>query len=401
MELLDNLFTYLKIDTQADDSSTTVPSAEKEKDLSKLLVEQLNELGLSDAYMDENGVVYAHLEGEDGVATIGLNSHVDTAEEVTDTNVKPQLIKNYDGGTIILNDEYKMDPVDFPILKEHVGHDLVTASGDTLLGADDKAGITIIMEVLKRLTSDKTIKHHPISVCFTVDEEIGKGPLHFSLSQMRADYCYTIDGSYINDIGIKNFDAYRADIKITGNSIHPGEGKGKLMNAALLYHEFLSYLPKNDSPYNSKDFDGFWHIVSASGNSEYFESYIIIRDFHVEGINKRISKMYWAAEKLRKKYKGNNFDISVEITPQYENMYQYLTPDCEAVTKADAAIRKNGLTPTYLPIRGGTDGATFTKMGLITPNLGTGSYNHHGRFEFIDLDELNKMVDIVTDIVKI
>ncbi len=401
MELLDNLFTYLKIDTQADDSSDTVPSAEKEKDLSKLLVDQLNELGLDYAYMDENGVVYAFLKGEDGASVIGLNSHVDTAEEVSDTNVKPQLIKNYDGGTIVLNDQYKMDPTDFPILNDHICHDLVTASGDTLLGADDKAGITIIMEVLKRLTSDKTIKHHPVSVCFTVDEEVGRGPKYFSLSKMRADYCYTIDGSYINDIGIKNFTAYRVDVKITGNSIHPGEGKGKLMNAVLLYHEFLSLLSKNDSPYNSDNYKGFWHIVSASGTSESFESYIIVRDFHEEGINSRIARMYGAAEKLRKKYKGNNFDISVKVTLQYENMHQYLEEDCEAITNADAAIRKNGLTPTYLPIRGGTDGATFTKMGLVTPNLGTGSYNHHGRFEFIDLDELKKMVDIVTDIVKI
>ncbi len=401
MDMLDNLFTYLKIDTQSDESSSSVPSAMKEKDLSKLLVKQLKELGLSDAYMDEYGVVYAHLAGEKGVSTIGLNSHVDCASEVTDTDVKPQLIKNYDGGVIHLDDEYSMSTIDFPILKDHIGHDLVVTSGDTLLGADDKAGITIIMEALKRLREDKSVKHHPISVCFTVDEEIGRGPMYFSLEKMKADFCYSLDGSFINDIGIQNFNAYAAHIKIKGNTIHPGEGKGKLMNAALLFNEWLSLLPQNDSPYNSEDLQGFWHIVGVNGTSDNLESYIIIRDFDNDKALARIAKFHEAKEKIKEKYKGNNFDIEIEIVPQYENMHQYLKDDCEAIKLADSAIRKNGLTPTYLPIRGGTDGATFTKMGLVTPNLGTGSYNHHGRFEFIDLQEVEKMVDILVDILKI
>ncbi len=401
MDYLPHLLKYLKTDTQASETSGLHPSSEKEKDLSRILVEELHEMGVSNAYMDEYGIVYAHIDGEKGYPTIGLNSHVDTATEVSDTDVKPQIIKNYDGGTIILNEEYKMDTTSFPVLKDHIGHDLVVTSGDTLLGADDKAGITVIMSVVSRLMEDPAIKHHPLSICFTVDEEIGEGPLNFSLEKMNADYAYSCDGSYINDIGIKNFNAYGVMINIRGNAIHPGEGKGKLVNASMLLHEILSYLDVDDTPLNSEGEEGFYHLLGVQGNSEECHAAMIIRDFDMEKAKARIDRIHYAQKEVEKKYTGLPFSIEIKEMLQYENMYNYLDPNCECIKKAEAAIIKNGLTPTYLPIRGGTDGATFTKMGLLTPNLGTGSYNYHSRYEFIDLNELEKMINILTDIVKI
>ncbi len=399
---LDNFLTYVKIDTQASEDSLTYPSTEKQLNLSRLLLKQLQDLGVKDSYIDEWGIVYAHIPGEKGYSTVGLNSHVDCAMEVSDTNVKPQVHKNYQGEEIILNDEYKMSPKEFPILNEHIGHDLVTASGDTLLGADDKAGDTIIMGVVSRIMNDPSIKHHPISIAFTVDEEIGKGPLHFDTKKMNADYAYTIDGSYINDIGIKNFNAYGVDIHIKGNAIHPGEGKGKLINAILMFHELLSYMKEDDSPYNSEDEEGFYHLLNCNATSEILDASLIVRDFDIDGVNERLNRLLDGKAKLEEKYRGANFQIDINIYPQYKNMYSCFKEGDEVIENAKEAIIKNGLTPTFLPIRGGTDGAQFTTdMGLLTPNLGTGSYNHHGRYEFLDVNELEKMIDIVMDIVKI
>ena len=396
MDSLKRFINYVKIDTQSDDTTGTTPSTEKQKKLGVLLVKELASLGLTDAHMDMYGNVYAHLDGEG--ERIGLNAHMDTALEVTGENVQPYIVKNYGGKTIKLANGLEMSPEQFPVLNEHVGHDLVITDGNTLLGADDKAGIAIIMSVLQYFRDHPEVPHNPISVCFTVDEEIGEGPLHFDYEEMNADYAYTIDGSRIDTIEAENFNAVGATVKIKGVSIHPGEAKGKLVNAILLCNELLSSLPEGDTPFDSEGKKGFWHVTGIEGGSDEAKMTFILRDFEEEGIDRRIMKLEAACNKLQIKYPEAS--VEVDFKEQYFNMKPYVDEKPEVVERAREALRKNGIEPVDGAIRGGTDGATFSKNGLITPNLGTGSYNHHGRYEFLDIDEFNKMISVVIDLVK-
>ena len=397
MANIDRFIRYAKIDTQSDDTTGTTPSTEKQKNLSRLLVEELKELGLKDAYMNEYGIVYAHLKGEGD--KIGLNSHIDTALEVTGENVNPQIIKKYDGRDIKLNEKYTLSPKQFPLLNKFKGCDLVTTDGNTLLGADDKSGIAIIMSALQYFHDHPEVKHHNISVSFTVDEEIGEGSKHFSLKEMDADYAFTIDGADIDCVDYENFNAQGVEIKIQGVSVHPGEGKGKLINAILVLNEFLNMMPKNDTPYEAGEDDGYWHINDVSGSSDNLIASMILRDFDRTKLEARDAKIKENVEFLMNKYKGIN--IENKISEQYENMKPYVDKFSKPVDVAKAALRKNGIEPKSTKIRGGTDGATFSKMGLVTPNLGTGSYNHHGRFEFLVIDLFEKMINVVIDILKI
>ena len=393
---LERFSRYVKIDTQSDDTTGTSPSTEKQKNLGELLVKELLELGLNDAHMDEWGNVYAHLPG---IGTpIGLNAHMDTALELSGADVKPSLIKDYRGGPILLANGLEMSPTQFPVLSEHVGHDLVVTDGNTLLGADDKAGIAIIMSVLEYFKENPNVKHSPISVCFTVDEEIGEGPLHFDYKKMNAKFAYTIDGSRIDTIEAENFNAVGATLKIDGVSIHPGEGKGKLVNAIMLASEFMLYLPVSETPYFSNKKDGFWHVTNIQGGSDKCVVNFILRDFDEKGLQYRVEMFEGMADKLQ----SNHPEAKIELTfkEQYSNMKKYVALKPKAVQKAKAALIKNGIQPVMGAIRGGTDGATFSKNGLITPNLGTGSYNHHGRYEFLDVNEFNTMISVVIDLMK-
>ena len=397
MDPVQRFINYAKIDTQADGESRTTPSTEKQKNLGRLLVQELKDLGLSDAYMDEWGIVYAHLDGKG--ERIGLNAHMDTALEVTDTNCNPQIIKNYDGKDFHLNDKYVLSSEEFPRLKKHIGKDLVVTDGNTLLGADDKAGIAIIMSVLEYLQAHPEVEHHGISVCFTVDEEIGEGPLHFSVEKMNADYAYTIDGGDIDCIDYENFNAQSVKVRIEGVSVHPGEGKGALINALVLLNELISSFPPNETPYDAGYDDGYWHINDIAGTSESCEMSMIIRDFDFDNLLRRGEMIRREAMKIQFKYPKAK--IVVRIKDQYYNMLPYVLKDPRPVDRAKAALIKNGLTPRTTKIRGGTDGATFSKMGLTTPNLGTGSSNHHGRFEYLVIQDFLKMIDVVLDIVKL
>ena len=385
---------YAKIDTQADETTGTTPSTAKQKNLSKLLVEELKELGLNDAFMDEYGIVYAHLNGEGEI--IGLNAHVDTALEVTDENVNPQIIEKWDGSDIILNEEYAISLNQFPQMKEHIGKDLVVTDGKTLLGADDKAGIAIIMGVLDYIKKHPEFKHHPIAVAFTVDEEIGEGPKHFSLEKMKADYAFTIDGGAINHIDAENFNAQQLRVKIDGVAVHPGEGKNTLINALQLQAEFINALPQKETPFYADE--GYWHLNNISGTSEKVEFVAILRNFSRQKLEELDARIYQIRDEMSKKYPKAK--IEIEIKEQYENMKSYVENDPRPVKKAEAAIRKFGLEPVFSRIKGGTDGATFSKMGLVTPNLGTGSGNHHGRFEYLAIQDFEKMIEIVLEIVK-
>ena len=392
---IERFIRYAKIDTQADENTGTTPSTEKQKNLSRLLVKELKELGLDDAYMDEWGIVYAHLDGEGDV--IGLNAHVDTALEVTDENVNPRIVEKWDGKDIKLNEKYTLSVEQFPHLKEHVGKDLVVTDGNTLLGADDKAGIAIIMGVLDYIKNNPNFKHHPIAVSFTVDEEIGQGPLHFSLEKMKADYAFTIDGGAINHIDSENFNAQQLKVNITGVAVHPGEGINTLINALQLQSEFIMALPQKETPFYANE--GYWHLTSANGTSEKTEFVAILRNFSREKLEELDKLIYQIRDDMSKKYPKAK--IEVEIKEQYENMKVYVDKDPRPVKKAEAALRKLGYEPVFSRIKGGTDGATFSKMGLVTPNLGTGSGNHHGRFEYLVVQDFEKMIEIVLEIVKI
>ena len=396
MANVDRFIRYAKIDTQADDTTHTTPSTEKQKDLSLLLVKELKELGLNDAYMDEWGVVYAHLKGEG--EKIGFNAHVDTALEVTDTNVNPRIIYNYDGKDIKLNDEYTLTVSQFPFMIDHKGHDLVVTDGTTLLGADDKAGIAIIMSALEYLVNHPEIKHKNISVAFTPDEEIGEGPLHFDLKKMDADYAYTIDGSYTNGIDYENYNAKGVHIHAKGVSVHPGEGTNTLINAVLLLNEIIDALPKNDTPFDALEDGGYWHINRIEGNNEICDLDMILRDFDKEKLEKRVSLLEKAVKDVNQKYPTAHVELN--IRDQYENMKPYVEANPRPLILAREVFKRNGIELVSKKIKGGTDGATFSKMGLVTPNLGTGSYNHHGRFEFLDIQEFEMMIKIVVDLMK-
>ena len=385
---------YAKIDTQADETTGTTPSTEKQKNLSRLLVEELKELGLNDAFMDEYGIVYAHLDGEGDV--IGLNAHVDTALEVTDENVNPQIINNWDGSNIKLNAQYEISLSQFPHLEKHIGKDLIVTDGNTLLGADDKAGIAIIMSVLDYIKEHPDFKHHPLAIAFTVDEEIGEGPKHFSLEKMKADYAYTIDGGAIDHIDAENFNAQQLKVKITGVAVHPGEGKNTLINALQLQAEFISALPQKETPFYGDE--GYWHLTSENGTSEQAEFVAILRNFSREKLEELDQKIYAIRDSMSQKYPKAKIEIS--IVEQYENMKPYVDKDPRPINKAVEAFKRLGITPVFTKIKGGTDGATFSKMGLVTPNLGTGSGNHHGRFEYLVIQDFEKMIEIVLEIIK-
>ena len=393
---LERFIKYVKIDTQSDDTTGTTPSTEKQKNLGTILVNELLELGLFDAHMDEWGNVYGHLPGKG--MNIGFNAHMDTSLELSGANVKPSIIKDYRGGQIVLANGLEMSPNKFPALNNRVGHDLVVTDGNTLLGADDKAGIAIIMSALQYFKDNPNVEHNTICVCFTVDEEIGEGPLHFNYQKMNAQFAYTIDGSSIDRIEAENFNAIGVTLEIEGVSIHPGEGKDKLVNAILLASEYILYLPVSETPFYSGIRDGFWHATGIEGGSDKAVVHFILRDFDENHLKYRVDMFKDMADKLQSRHPEAKVNISFK--DQYSNMSKYVSRKPEAVKRAKEALRANGIEPHMGAIRGGTDGATFSKNGLITPNLGTGSYNHHGRYEFLDVYEFNKMISVVIDLMK-
>ena len=396
-ENLERFLRYIKIDTQSDDESTSTPSAKKEYDLLNLLRKELLELGI-EGEITKEGRLYAFLEGEKGLDVIGLNSHVDTALEMPGKNVKAQIIENYDGGYIKLNDEYQMSPKEFSSLKGHEGDTLVVTSGDTLLGGDDKAGVAVIMSVLAYLVKNKEVKHHPIAILFTPDEEIGRGPEHFDAKKFGADYAYTIDGDYPDHIDIENFNAAHADVTIHGVGIHPGEAKGRMVNAISLGVLFDSMLGQEARPENTDGHDGFNHCGSFSGDVSKAELHYIIRNHDKEKFEAQKKKFLEIKEFIEKKYPTAKIDL--EMGDDYRNMKEIIDEDPRALNHAVEVFKKMGIEPVHAPVRGGTDGATFSFLGCPTPNLGTGSYNHHSRYEFLSVRDFNQVIEIVKELVK-
>lgn len=395
---LERFIRYVKIDTQSDENSLTTPSTEKQYNLLNLLKEELKALDI-DSEIDEHGRLYAKVKGEEGYPTIGLNSHVDTASELTGKNVKPQIIENYDGETIKLNDEYSMSPDQFPILKDHIGDTLVVTSGDTLLGGDDKAGLAIIMSVLAYFHDHPKIKHCPIAILFTPDEEIGRGAEYFDKDKFGADFAYTIDGDHPENIDFENFNAAHAKVEIKGISIHPGEAKGKLVNAITVAEEFDRALGSDKRPEMTEGYEGFYHLNNIQGTSESVTLHYIIRNHDKLVLEEMIDQMKEDQKTLLEKYPGTK--INLDIGFDYQNMRLVLDKDPRAIEHAIKTYKKMGVIPVSNPIRGGTDGATFSFLGCPCPNLGTGSYNHHGRYEFLSVKDFDLMIKLVAALLEV
>lgn len=396
--LIERFLRYVKIDTQSDPLNPNCPSTEKQKDLSRLLVSELKAMGY-DAFMDDHGYTYTLIpKNKEGFTPIGFIAHVDTSPDAPGENVSPQIIHNYDGSLIKLNDTYQMDPFSFPSLKQVIGDDIIVTSGDTLLGADDKCGVAEIMELAEVLKENPDIKHGDIYLCFTPDEEIGRGANLFNYAYFKADYAYTMDGSEVGGIDFENFNAATANLSFTGKSIHPGSAKNKLINAGHLAIEFHQMLPPFLDPSNTEGYEGFNHLTHINSSVESATSQYIIRNHDHQKFKSQKKTFETITSYLNQKY--GSLAVSLDIKDSYYNMEEKIRPRMDIIEKAKEAISACGVVPFSSPIRGGTDGARLTYEGLLCPNLGTGGYQFHGRYEFASINQMKKALEIMLKIVE-
>lgn len=394
MELLERFLNYVKIDTQSNPMSQSAPSSEKQFVLANLLCEELKQIGIIDAETNEHcivtGTIPANVEGK---ATIGFIAHMDTSPDCSGTNVKPRIIENYDGDDIELNSDTVMKVATFPVLSKKKGKTLIVTDGTTLLGADDKAGVAEIMTFAEYLMAHPEVKHGMIRLAFTPDEEVGRGTENFDVKKFGCDFAYTVDGGEVNYIEYENFNAASCSAKIYGVSVHPGAAKHKMINAIEVGMKFHSLLPEFDKPQYTEGFEGFNHLCDIKGDVEYCQLDYILRNHNAEKLEKQKKDMERAAAFINEQY-GEGSCV-LEIKNQYRNMIEILKEHMDVVHLAETAIQSVGLTPESVAIRGGTDGANLTFMGLPCPNLGTGGYNYHGRFEFAVYEEMLESVEIL------
>ncbi|GAV12665.1 peptidase T [Paenibacillus sp. chi10] len=402
-ELIERFTSYVKVNTQSNDDSETCPSTPGQLDLARLLVDELKALGMEEVTMDENGYVMATLPAntDKDIPTIGFLSHVDTATELSGEGVNPQLVENYDGKDIVLNEAQGvvLSPKDFPELHNYIGHTLVTTDGTTLLGADDKAGITEIMTAMAYLIHNPEIKHGKVRVAFTPDEEIGRGPHRFDVEAFNARYAYTVDGGPLGELEYESFNAAQATLTFKGKNVHPGTAKNKMVNAAKIAMEFNSHLPVEEAPESTEGYEGFYHLSSISGDVEMTKLRYIIRDFDRDNFNARKQNMENIVKSLQEKYGAER--VSIELKDQYYNMREKIEPVKHIVDIAYKAMKNVGVEPDIKPIRGGTDGSQLSYMGLPTPNIFTGGENYHGRYEYVSVDNMQKATEVIVEIVKL
>ncbi|RHR87427.1 peptidase T [Coprobacillus sp. AF15-30] len=402
MEIKERFLNYVSFDTQSAENSQTVPSTSKQLKLGKYLVEELQSLGIENALLNEYGVVYGTIPSNNNHQgdVIGFIAHMDTSPDASGKDIHPQIIKNYQGQKITLNEDKKLylDPEQYPQLLHLIHHDLITTDGTTLLGADDKAGIAIIMQMVEYLHTHPEFKHNDIQIAFTPDEEIGCGSNHFDVKYFNADYAYTIDGGDIHIVEYENFNAFSAKVNIHGRSIHPGSAKNKMVNSTRVAYEFDSLLPVHMRPESTEGYEGFNHLHAIQGTCEETTMDYIIRNHDLQQAKKQCQEFIDIAEFLNKKYGYQIIDLT--ITESYLNMKEALKDHMFIVEQALAAIKENGLDAYCSPIRGGTDGARLTFMGLPCPNLGTGGFNYHGPYEYCSLTMMEKQVEILLHILK-
>lgn len=401
--ILDRFISYITIDTESDPNSETTPSTEKQWDLAHKLVEDLKAIGMSNVTIDDNAYIMATLPSnvEHEVPTIGFISHFDTSPDFTGKNVKPRVIDNYDGKDIVLNSEENiiLSPSYFEDLLLYVGQTLVVTDGTTLLGADDKAGITEIITAMEYLISHPEIKHGTIKVGFTPDEEIGRGAHNFDVNTFGADWAYTMDGSQIGELEYENFNAAGAKIKVKGKIVHPGYAKGKMVNSMYYATEFINALPRLETPEHTEDYEGFFHLYAIEGKVEHTELQYIIRDHDRAKFEARKIVMEKIAADLNSKFKADIFEI--EINDQYFNMKEKVEPVMHIVDIAEEAMISLGIKPLIKPIRGGTDGSQLSYMGLPCPNIFAGGHNFHGRYEYVPVESMQKAAEVICKIAEL
>ncbi len=395
--VVDRFLKYVKYDTQSDEESTTFPSDPKQLELSKDLVNELLELGLKDAHMDENGYVIATLpsNSEKDVTTIGFIAHVDTSPAVSGKDVNPQIVKNYQGGDIELPNGKKIEAAFNPELKDLVGYDIITTDGTTLLGADDKAGIAEIMDALNYLVTHPEVKHGTVKICFTPDEEVGAGTVNINRSKL-GKIAYTIDGGEVGELEDECFDAHSVRINFKGHNVHPGKAKNIMINACRIASEFVTLLPCKESPEATDKREGFYHVREIKGDESKATLSLILRDFSSDTNLKRIDLIESLAEFLRVKHEG--VGIEVEHSNTYQNMKTILDKYPEVIDKAEKVMFELGINPLRRPIRGGTDGAKLCYLGVPTPNIFTGGFLYHSLKEWIPVSSMVKAVEVIVNL---
>nr|WP_315220529.1 peptidase T [uncultured Flavobacterium sp.] len=405
--LIDRFISYVTIDTESDPNSQTTPSTEKQWNLAHKLVEELKKIGLEDVTIDDKAYIMATLPSNVAheVPTIGFISHFDTSPDFSGANVKPQIIENYDGKDIVLNAEKNiiLSPNYFKDLLQYKGQTLITTDGTTLLGADDKAGITEIVSAMEYLVQHPEIKHGKIRIGFTPDEEIGRGAHHFDVAKFGAQWAYTMDGSQIGELEYENFNAAGAKITFKGKSVHPGYAKGKMINSMLIANDFINALPKGETPQETRGYEGFFHVHHVTGSIEETVLELIIRDHNKAKFEKRKDLIEKITKKINKKYaKQFGEDIAIaEVKDQYYNMKEKVTPVKHIVDIAERAMRELNIKPIIKPIRGGTDGSQLSYMGLPCPNIFAGGHNFHGKYEYVPAESIQKATEIIVKIAEL
>ena len=399
--IIERFLRYVTVDTESDPNSQTTPSSKNQWDLANALAQELKDIGMSDVSIDKHAYIMATLPSNVGhhVPTIGFISHFDTSPDFTGANVKPRVIDNYDGKDIILNEELNivLSPKEFDDLLLYVGNTLIVTDGTTLLGADDKAGITEIISAMEYLINHPEIKHGAIKVGFTPDEEIGRGAHKFDVTKFGADWAYTMDGSQIGELEFENFNAAGATVTINGKMVHPGYAKGKMVNSAYIAQQFIQALPAEETPEKTDGRDGFYHLHHFGGDVEQTQLHYIIRDHDRARFEQRKTVMHEIAEDLNQRLGTQR--VAVEVKDQYFNMREKIEPMMHIVDLAKEAMEAAGITPIIKPIRGGTDGSQLSFMGLPCPNIFAGGHNFHGRYEYVPVESMLKATEVIVNIV--
>ena len=402
-KIIERFISYVKIDSQSNADSEVTPSTKIQWDIANKLVQDLKDIGLSRVSIDENAYIYATLPSniKKKCPIIGFISHFDTSPDFSGTNIKPQIIENYNGGDIVLNKKNNivLSSEYFPEIKQYIGQKIITTDGNTLLGSDDKAGVCEIVSAMEYLINNPDIKHGEIKIGFTPDEEIGRGAHKFDVAKFGADWAYTMDGSQIGELEYENFNAASAIIKIKGRIVHPGYAKGKLVNSMYYASKFINMIPLDETPEKTQGYEGFYHLTSISGLVEETELQYIVRDHDLKKFKDRKAFLTNLVESLNKKYDQKIFDI--KIVDQYYNMKEKVEPHMHIVDIAEDAMKKLNIKPIIKPIRGGTDGSQLSYMGLPCPNIFAGGHNFHGKYEYLPVNSMLSAIEVICKVCEI
>ncbi len=402
MNITDRFLKYVAFCTTSDENTGLTPSTPGQMVFARYLVDELKSIGLADAAVDENGYVFATLPATTDAPkpTIGFIAHMDTSPDMSGKHIQPRIVSNYDGGDIVLNaeDDCVLSPKQFPELTQYVGQDLIVTNGRTLLGADDKAGIAEIVNAVEFLLQHPEIEHGKVRIAFTPDEEIGQGPHHFDVAKFAADWAYTMDGGEIGELEYENFNAASAKVTVKGRNVHPGYAKHKMLNSMRVAQQFVGMLPRLETPEHTEGYEGFYHLVGINGNVEQTVLSYIIRDHNRTRFESRKDEMRHLVKKINAEYGEGT--TTVELKDQYYNMREKIEPVMHIIDLAVQAMERAGVKPNVRPIRGGTDGAQLSFMGLPCPNIFAGGHNFHGRYEFVPIQSMQKASEVILNIIE-